>query len=69
MNFAKFLRTPFFTEHLRWLLLRLTVMNAVALVFLIAFYLVYLSLISSVNDVKVACVFKIFFFFYGLTLL
>ena len=21
MNFAKFLRTPFFTEHLRWLLL------------------------------------------------
>ena len=44
-------------------------MNAVALVFLIAFYLVYLYLISSVNDVKVACVFKIIFFFYGLTLL
>ena len=23
MNFAKFLRTPFFTGHLRWLLLRI----------------------------------------------
>ena len=23
MNFAKFLRTPFLTEHLRWLLLRI----------------------------------------------
>ena len=23
VNFAKFLRTPFFTEHLRWLLLLL----------------------------------------------
>ena len=27
MNFAKFLRTPFFTEHLRWLLLILSCLN------------------------------------------
>ena len=27
MNFAKFLRTPFFTEHLRWLLLFLFAKN------------------------------------------
>ena len=27
MNFAKFLRTTFFIEHLRWLLLKVYIMN------------------------------------------
>ena len=27
VKFAKFLRTPFFTEHLRWLLLKITQLN------------------------------------------
>ena len=43
-------------------------MNAETLVFLISFYLVYLSLMSSVNDDKVACVLKIKLLFHGLTL-
>ena len=31
MNFVKFLRTPFFTEHLRWLLLKTDATNLVVL--------------------------------------
>ena len=27
VNFAKFLRTPFLTEHLRWLLLKVAILN------------------------------------------
>ena len=35
MNFAKFLRTPFLTEHLRWLLLfKFTIINISTVPFL-----------------------------------
>ena len=29
MNFAKFLTTPFFTEHLRWLLLQFAFLGSI----------------------------------------